>query len=247
MAKLRAAVLAAGRGVRMGGEKPKPLIPLNDHEPILYYTLHGLKKAGIEDLIIVTGFLSSEITEFVTKHWGEEGVQFVFNARWASFGNFHSVRMALDQSPGFDLLVVNSDIAIHPDVFARCLRAPGDLVLAVEQRLRLDPEDMRVRLDGDRVKRISKYLKMSLSQGEFCGVSVIRPQAANAYLRLATDLEWGGDITQYYEDIYDRILDDIEVRAAEVQTGEYAEIDTPDDLAAASSVIEKHQEAWSES
>jgi L-glutamine-phosphate cytidylyltransferase len=247
VAKVRAALLAAGRGVRMGGEKPKPLIALDDHEPMLYYALHGLKKAGINDLLVVTGFLSSEITEFVNKHWGDEGVQFVFNARWASFGNFHSVRMALDQSPGFDLLIVNSDLTIHPDVFSRCLNTPGDLVLAVEQRLRLDPEDMRVRLDGDRVKRISKYLKMSLSQGEFCGVSLIRPQAAGAYLQVASDLEWGGDITQYYEDVYDRILAEVDVRAAEVRQGEYAEVDTPDDVPAALGVIERHREAWSES
>lgn len=228
----------------MGGARPKTLIPVGENEPLLFYLLKGLEKAGVDDLIVVTGYAPDEVGAYVAEQWGDEGLQLVFNARYASFGNFHSVRMALDQSPGFDLLIVNSDIVVHPDVFTRVLNTPGDLVVAVETRYGLDEEDMRVRVDGPRVRSISKSLKMAHSHGEFCGVSLLRPDAATHYAGASSDLEWTGETSVYYEDVYDRILDRVDARAAEVKTGEYAEVDDPPDMDRAAAVIERHRAVW---
>lgn len=244
MAKVRGAILAAGRGIRMGGVRPKTLLPVGDNEPLLFYLLRGLRKAGVDDLVVVTGYAPDEIGNHVAEHWGDVGLQLVFNARYASFGNFHSLRMALDQSPGFDLLVVNSDIVVHPDVFTRVLETAGDLVIAVERRYGLDEEDMRVRLDGTRVRSISKTLKMAHSHGEFCGVSLLRPAAATHYADVASDVEWTGETSIYYEDVYDRILDRVDARAAEVRAGEYAEVDEPLDMDRAAAVIDRHRSVW---
>ena len=227
----------------MGGRGPKTLLPVGENEPLLHYILHGLKRAGVDDLLVVTGFGADAVQSFVTEHWGD-GATFVFNARWASWGNFHSLRMALDQSPGMDVLVVNSDVVVNPDVYKRTSEAPGDLVLAVQRRPNLDTEDMRVELDGDRVKQVSKAVKPARSHGEYAGVSLLRPPAAGHYLSLATDWEWTAHTAGYYEDIYSSILDRIDARAAFVRGDEYAEVDTPDDVAAASSIIETNRDAW---
>jgi choline kinase len=244
MAKLRAAVLAAGRGFRMGGAKPKTIIPLDDHEPLLHFILRGLKHAGIDDLLVVTGFMPEAVTEFVNEHWGTEGVTYVRNTRYASWGNFHSARMAIDQSPGFELMIVNSDIVVHPDVFTRVSESQGDLVLAVEKRYGLDAEDMRVRLDGRRVTDIGKDLEKQFSNGEFCGVSLLRETAQLAYKDLATAVEWERSSEIYYEDVYRRMLDRVDARAAEVQAGEYAEVDEPTDTKKAIEVLERHRHIY---
>jgi choline kinase len=246
VAKLRAAVLAAGRGVRMGGGLPKTLVPVGDREPLLHYILAGLKPAGVEDLMVVTGHRAADVQAYVAEHWGSAGVTYVFNARYASWGNFHSLRVALDQSPGFEVLAINSDIVVHPDVYKRVIGTKGDLVLAVERRRRLDQEDMRVQLKGSRVVAIGKGLKDTRSHGEFDGVSLVRPLAARSYAERATELEWGGTTTLYYEDIYAQILDRIEARAAPVEPGEYAEVDTPEDMDAAGTVIDRHADAWAQ-
>lgn len=246
MAKLRAAVLAAGRGVRMGGQKPKTLLPVGDHEPLLHYILSGLKKAGVEDLLVVTGFEAPQIQEFVNERWNEDDVTYVFNARYASWGNFHSVRMALEQSPGMNLLVVNSDVIVNPGVYSKVAATEGDLVLGVQWRQThlLDEEDMRVRLDKDRVRAIGKDLRMAHSHGEFAGVSLVRPPAARDYLNIATNLEWSAATTLYYEDIYGSIIPRVDVRAALVPGEQYAEVDEPADVAAAVHVIEQNASAW---
>ena len=244
MANVKAVILAAGRGVRMGGDQPKTLIPVRGNEPILYYLLRGLQQTGIDDLLVVTGYKADQVQAYVADHWDGEA-QFVFNARYASWGNFHSLRMALDQAPGFDVVVVNSDIVIHPDVFARIQESDGDLVLAVEERPDLDDEDMRVRLEGRRVRAIGKHLKRAHGHGEFDGVSLIRPLAARTFLDEATTMEWQAETDLYYEDVYARILDRVDARAVAVQRGEYAEVDVWSDMEVAAAVLRRHEEAWS--
>lgn len=239
MAKLRAAVLAAGRGTRIGADIPKTLVPIGEHPGLLHYILEGLKGAGVTDVLIVTGFKPQTIVEFSTQRWGEEGLAFIFNARFASWGNFHSVRVALDQSPGSDVLIVNSDIVVDPGVYGRVLATPGDLVLAVQRRKRLDEEDMRVELNQTRVAAIGKSLKMVRSHGEFAGISLLRPEAARVYLDIATDLEWRAETSLYYEDVYARMIDRVDVQAADVGLDDYAEVDVPQDFALAQRLIDR--------
>lgn len=239
MATVRAAILAAGRGVRMGGERPKTLLPLGDHPPMLDGILRGLATAGIDDILIVTGFKPEEIQSFVEERFPELSPTWVFNARYASWGNFHSVRVALDQSPSHDLMVVNCDAVVDPGVYRRVADTKGDLVLAVQQRMRLDSEDMRVRLDGRKVIAIGKDLKRSLSHGEYTGVSLLRRKAALAYQEVATRWQWEGNTSGYYEDVYDEMLGGLDARAADVGEGEYAEVDVPEDVPAAIAVLER--------
>lgn len=230
----------------MGGRKPKTLLEMGDREPLLHYILEGLKKAGVDDLLVVTGFEPAQIQEYVNERWPEDDVTYVFNARFASWGNFHSVRMALEQSPGMNVLVVNSDVIVHPNVYSKVAATEGDLVLGVQWRQthQLDEEDMRVRLDKDRVRAIGKDLPMAHSHGEFAGVSLVRPPAAQHYLNIATNLEWRAATTLYYEDIYGAIIPRVDVRAALVPGEQYAEVDAPADVAAAVHVIEQNASAW---
>lgn len=228
----------------MGGRTPKTLLPLGDHPPLLSYILEGLRTAGVGDVLVVTGHRPAEIQAYVGDH--SEGLQvaYVRNARFASWGNFHSVRVALDQSPGSDLLVVNSDVIVTPEVYKRVTETDGDLVLAVEKKRVLDDEDMRVRLEGERVLGIGKDLKRAFGHGEYAGVSLLRRDAAKRYLEISDRLEWSQDVNGYYEDVYGAMMDLVDVRACLVANGEYAEVDTPTDVAAAVAVAERHHQAF---
>ena len=242
MAKLKAVVLAAGRGVRMGGEHPKTLLPLLDGRSMFELILDGLAVEGIDDLIVVTGFKPAEVEAAVAGRWSGE-VQYVRNARFASWGNFHSVRVALDQAPGRDLLVVNSDVVIAPRVYGAVASAPGDLVIAVQKRLTFDEEDMKVRLERDRVLGIGKGLSRAHGHGEFVGVSLIRASTARLYGDICNALEWRARTNAYYEDVYSLMTGRCEVRAAFVEPGEYAEVDVPADVPAAETVARGLSEA----
>lgn len=222
----------------MGGGAPKSLLPVKGKDPLLHFLLRAIRAAGIEDIVVVTGHRPNDVQAYVEENWSGEA-QFVWNPRYASWGNFHSVRVALDQSPGTSLLVLNSDIVVHPDVLTRAVAKEGDLVLAVQKRKNLDKEDMRVELDGDRVRDIGKDLKMPRSHGEFAGVSLIRPHAARLFQDISSELQWRAETHVYYEDIFGHMTR-LDVRASAVERGEYAEVDTPEDQQHAAAVINDH-------
>ena len=244
VAGVRAAVLAAGRGLRMGGRGAKTLFPIGDHQPLLYYILSGLERAGIRDVLIVTGFRPRDVESYVAEHDGGLETAFVRNARYATWGNFHSVRLALERSPNDDVMVVNSDVVVHPDVYRRVAESEGDLVLAVQERPDLDAEDMRVRVEDGRLLGIGKDLDMAVSHGEHSGVSLVRPAAARLYTEACTNLEWSGRTADYYEDVYSRLLKEVDGRVVPVAPSEYAEVDTPEDVARAAEIISHHASAW---
>lgn len=224
----------------MGGDTPKTLKPVGEKGPLLDYLIEGLKQAEVPDLMVVTGHRYGEVESYVTEKWGSENLTFVRNMRYASWGNFHSVRVAVDQSPGFDLMVVNCDIVTHPEVYRRVIESEGELILSVQKRDRLDTEDMRVQLDGSRVLGVSKELKMARSHGEYTGVSLLRGKAHRVYGNICNEMQWRARTSLYYEDIYNMMIGKVDARAAHVAAGEYAEVDTPEDLQAAERVIERH-------
>jgi choline kinase len=223
----------------MGGETPKTLLPVGERGPLLQYLLEGLSKAPIDDLLVVTGHRAEEVEAFVSETW-EGDATFVRNSRYASWGNFHSVRVALDQSPGMDVMIVNCDVVVHPDVFRRVAESPGKLVLSVQRRQDLDQEDMRVQIERDKVLAIGKDLKKSSSHGEYTGVSLLRPAAHRLYSDICSKLEWQALTKLYYEDVYAMMLGRVDARSVPVAAGEYAEVDTPEDVAAAGDIIERH-------
>src|SRR5713226_3053766 len=60
-----AVILAAGRGTRMKGlteELPKPMLPVAGR-PLLEHIVETLRTAGIERLVLITGYRSERIEE----------------------------------------------------------------------------------------------------------------------------------------------------------------------------------------
>ncbi|NQU99375.1 MAG: NTP transferase domain-containing protein [Parcubacteria group bacterium] len=63
-------ISAAGRGTRMGDltkDIPKPLLEVKGR-PFLYYLLENIKKAGFTEIIVVTGYKSEKVEEFLNKY-----------------------------------------------------------------------------------------------------------------------------------------------------------------------------------
>lgn len=117
---MKAVILAAGRGTRMGDltqELPKPMLPVQGR-PILEHILEGLLAAGIRQVAIVTGWRA----DVIENHFGD-GSRFGAEIAYAR----QEVPDGTGRAPGYakaflgndDFLLTYGDILVRPDTYRR--------------------------------------------------------------------------------------------------------------------------------
>ena len=109
--KIRAIVLAAGKGTRMKSATPKVLHELCGR-PMLWYVVRALRAAGVDDVVVVTNNeLHPRIDEF-----GVRGI-----VQEEQLGTGHAVQVALRELPPVDdgrIVVAYGDMPlIHEEIF----------------------------------------------------------------------------------------------------------------------------------
>jgi choline kinase len=229
-------VLAAGPGRRLQpltDALPKTLLPLNDGRTILDVALSNLRSVGLTDVVVVTGFAAERIEERATELERRHGValELVFNDRAEEWNNAYSLWLA-HHAFGDGVLLVNGD-TVHPvSVEESLLEARGpEVLLAVDRRKTLGEEEMKVLLSEDgSVERISKNVDPAAAAGEYIGLALVEPAAANA-LAYALETTWRRDPSLYYEDGFQELADQGgQVRAAAIGTSDWVEVDDHADL-----------------
>ena len=236
-------VLAAGAGRRLEpltADLPKTLLPVDGERTILDVALRNLRAAGMEEVVVVTGFAAHRIEErkadLEAAH--DLRLELVYNAKALEWNNAYSLWVARDH---FDqgVILCNGD-TVHPgSVEESVLNARGDddLVLAVDDVKTLGEEEMKVHVSQEGyLDRINKALDPRTAQGEYIGITLIEPHAADA-LADALEATFTRDPQLYYEDGFQELADrGGKVRAAPIGDVEWVEVDDHDDLARAREV-----------
>ncbi|MEA2431506.1 MAG: hypothetical protein QOF65_367 [Thermoleophilaceae bacterium] len=229
-------VLAAGAGKRLGEDTrdlPKTLLPVDGERTILDVALGNLRRAGLERAVVVTGFAAQRIDErkdeLEDRHDIE--IELCFNPKAEEWNNAYSLWIAREYFAQ-GVLLVNGD-TVHPaSVEESLLAARGEpIVIAVDDEKELGEEEMKVHVTGEGLlDRINKSLDPATSQGEYIGLTLIEPEAAE---RLADALEatWRRDPQLYYEDGFQEFADrGGRVGTAPIGTVEWVEVDDHADL-----------------
>jgi choline kinase len=235
-------VLAAGAGKRLGEDTrdlPKTLLPVDGERTILDVALGNLRSAGLDRAVVVTGFAAERLDERKAELEERHGlaIEMVFNPKAEEWNNAYSLWVARGYFPE-GVLLVNGD-TVHPaSVEEALLAARGeDIVIAVDREKPLGHEEMKVHVTEEGLlDRINKSLDPATAQGEYIGLTLIEPAAAE---RLADALEatWRRDPQLYYEDGFQEFADrGGRVATAAIGAVEWVEVDDHADLARAREV-----------
>lgn len=230
-------VLAAGAGRRLQpltDDLPKTLLQIDDERSILDLAVANLKQVGLDEVVVVTGFAAARVDERkpeLERRYGVK-IELVENPKAEIWNNAYSLWCARDAFAE-GVLLVNGD-TVHPaSVEERLLASRGDdIVIAIDDDLdRLSEESMKVGLSEEGfMRRITKQLPMDEARGEYIGLTLIEPVAAE---RLADALEatWKRDPQLYYEDGFQEFVDrGGVVGTAAIGAVNWVEVDDHDDL-----------------
>jgi choline kinase len=235
-------VLAAGAGTRLGpetAELPKTLLGVDGDRTILDVALGNFRAVGLDRAVVVSGYAHDRLAERVPDLQRRHGlaIELVFNPKALEWNNAYSLWCAREHFAR-GVLLANGD-TVHPaSVEETLLAARGtELVLAVDDEKTLGEEEMKVHVTSEGyLDRINKALEPSTAHGEYIGVTLIEPAAAQP-LADALEATWRRDPSLYYEDGFQEFADrGGRVGIAPIGTVEWVEVDDHRDLARAREV-----------
>ena len=106
---MRAIILAAGMGTRLRPltlETPKSLVKVNN-QPMLERQIEFLKEKGIDEIIVVTGYLKEKFEYLKDKY----GITIVHNEKFDVYNNIYTMYIVRDYL--YDTYVIDADVYLH--------------------------------------------------------------------------------------------------------------------------------------
>ncbi len=166
---MKAVILAAGKGTRMGPlteKRPKAMLPIAN-KPLLEHIILTFKEAYIKDFLIVVGHCKEKIIE----HF-EDGSQLGVNIEYIEQQNQRGTADAVAvvrNSINERFLVTNGDVLAHASDIKMICHAEGDAVLATRK---VDAtEDYGILyVKGKKVEKIVEKPKESISDLANAGI-----------------------------------------------------------------------------
>ncbi|MFD5147339.1 sugar phosphate nucleotidyltransferase [Streptomyces sp. NPDC058401] len=237
-------VLAAGAGRRLRpytDTLPKALVPVGpegaeESITVLDLTLGNFAEVGLTEVAIVVGYRKEAVYERREALEAKYGVKITLidNDKAEEWNNAYSLWCARDVLKQ-GVILANGD-TVHPVSVEKTLlaaRGKGQkIILALDTVKSLADEEMKVITDGEQgVRRITKLMDPATATGEYIGVTLIEPEAAEALAEaLKTTFERDPDL--YYEDGYQQLVNDgFTIDVAPIGDVKWVEIDNHDDLA----------------
>ena len=234
---MKAIILAAGRGSRMGelGEhRPKCLISLGG-KPLLERLVAALRGGGASEIGIVRGFRADMIAV--------PGATYFANERWAETNMVMSLATAAPWLRTGPVIVSYGDIFYRRDVVRDLASAPGDLVVAYDRRWRdlwsrrftdplSDAETFRLDEAGNLLEIGGKTKQINEIEGQYMGLLKFTPAAWQGIETLLCELDPAVRDRLDMTGLLRRLLARKAPQIAMIGTdGQWGEIDNPHDVA----------------
>ena len=173
---MKAIILAAGRGTRLYPYTqyiPKCLLDIGG-VTILEHQLNHIRDCGISEVVIVVGFGFEKVENFL-RNFDSLGMRIktLYNPFYRTTNSLISLWIARGEMDD-DIIVMNGDDVFEIDVIDKAIAVSNEKIcMPVKRKSSYDDEDMKVRLDKEKIVDISKCIKNNVS-AESVGLRVFR-------------------------------------------------------------------------
>lgn len=152
---MKALILNSGRGSRMGNETkehPKCMTHLEGEDTILSRQLEQLKKMGIRDVIITTGYYNDMLEEYGRSISGDMNITYVFNDQYSETNYIYSIYVA-KQYLQDDIIFMHGDLVFEDRVLSEVLEHK-DSCMVVDSTLPLPEKDFKAVVNGGIITKV---------------------------------------------------------------------------------------------
>jgi len=223
---MKAIILAAGAGRRLGLSGPKCMIDIAGRS-IIHRQLAAFRAGGVNEFVIVVGHEQEQLREHLADQPGS--FTFIVNRRYAETNTVYSLYLARKHIND-TFYYANADVVFDRRLIERLQESPTASALAVETA-HCAEEEVKVIVMDDKIVRISKQLNPADCLGEFVGVARFGKELSSAFVEeLVSAVEDDGVINEYFEYAVDHLCRDWTLSPVDISDLPCKEIDFPEDL-----------------
>ena len=190
---MKAIILAAGRGSRMGSlteDIPKCLAKLKE-KPLIEWQIEALKEAGIEEIGIVTGYKRELLSRY--------GLKEFHNTRWANTQMVSSLEYASEWLHSSQCIVSYSDIFYKPQAVSLLMESNSEIAITYDPNWRTlwenrfsnpleDAETFRLNKDNAVTEIGSKPRNLEEVEGQYMGLLYFTPKSWRELMNIRSKL-----------------------------------------------------------
>ena len=228
---MKALILNSGLGSRMGAltsEHPKCMTEIAPGETILSRQLKLLAGAGIQDIVITTGYYDEVLVQYCKSLALPLRFTFVKNPVYDKTNYIYSIYCAREHLDD-DLVLMHGDLVFEQKVLAMALACETSC-MAVSTTLPLPEKDFKARLKDGKVMAVGVDIFDDAVEAQ--ALYRLRREDWRVWLDKIAEFCEGGNTKVYAENALNALDGAANIAALDVQDLLCAEIDNPEDLAA---------------
>ena len=227
---MKALILNSGLGSRMGvltSEHPKCMTEISSRETILSRQLRQIADAGIEEVVITTGYYDGVLVNYCNSLDLPLRISFVKNPEFDKTNYIYSIYCAREYLDD-DIILMHGDLVFENEVFDR-LTASAVSCMTVSSTLPLPEKDFKaVVCDGMVMKVGVDYFNESM---EAQALYKLRKEDWLVWLNKIVEFCENGNTNVYAEDALNELNGAANIHALDVENLLCSEVDNPEDLA----------------
>ena len=227
---MKALILNSGLGRRMGlltSERPKCMTEISVSETILGRQLKLIAAAGIEEVVMTTGYFDEVLVNYCKSFNLPLHFTFVNNPLYNETNYIYSIYCAreyLDDS----ILLMHGDLVFEASVLDALLACP-DSCMKVSSTIPLPDKDFKAVVHNGRVDKVGVEFFNDAMEAQ--ALYKLNREDWKIWLNKIVSFCESGNTNCYAENAFNEISRDCNIYAYDVKDSLCSEIDTPEDLA----------------
>ncbi|NBH73296.1 phosphoenolpyruvate mutase [Clostridiaceae bacterium] len=235
---MKALILNSGIGSRMGvltSEHPKCMTEISNHETILSRQLRLVASAGIEEVVITTGYYDGVLVNYCQSLDLPIHFTFVKNPVYDQTNYIYSIycaRKYLDD----DIILMHGDLVFENEVFDRILSQKVSC-MAVSSTLSLPEKDFKAQVENGMVMKVGVDIFNEAVEAQ----ALYKLNQADWRIWLNKIIEFceAGNTNVYAENALNELDGQVNIAALDIQNLLCSEIDNSEDLAVVSGKLKE--------
>lgn len=236
--KMKALILNSGLGSRMGvltSEHPKCMTEVSSRETILSRQLKHIAEAGIEEVVMTTGYYDGVLVNYCESLDLPLRFTFVKNPIYDQTNYIYSIYCAKEYLDD-DIILMHGDLVFETEVFDRVVVSDNSC-MTVSSTLPLPEKDFKALVKDGKVMKVGVDIFNEAMEAQ--ALYKLKKADWNVWLNKIIEFCEAGNTKVYAENALNELNGAVNIDALDVENLLCSEIDNPEDLAVVSTKLKE--------